>query len=822
MNISFNWLKKYVSTTLSAEQTADILTSIGLEVEGLEKIETVKGGLAGVVVGKVLTCTDHPDSDHLHLTTVDIGDAEPLQIVCGAPNVAAGQKVLCATIGAVLYPDPAKEGFKIKKSKIRGVESFGMLCAEDELGIGSSHDGIMVLPEQAQVGTPAKEYLGIQEDYLIEIGLTPNRADAMSHYGVARDLAAYLEAHGQSAALTLPSVEEFAVDNHDRKTEIEVVDHSGAPRYAGITITGAKIGPSPEWMQNSLRAIGLNPHNNLVDITNFVLHELGQPLHAFDADKIEGGKVIVRTCPEGTEFETLDGVKRTLSAEDLMICSQSEPMCIAGVFGGQKSGISDTTTNIFLESAYFNPVRVRKTAKRHGLNTDASFRFERGIDPDMTVYALKRAALLFKEIAGGKISSEITDIYPEKIEPARFDISLRRTCMLIGKDIPEDTLLGIITALDVKILSREGDTLHVEVPAYRVDVTREADLIEDILRIYGYNNIEIPQSVHSTLSYAPKPDKEKIVNTVSDMLSSIGYTEIMNNSLSKAAYYQSLESYKAENCVKILNPLSTDLNVMRQTLLFGALETVALNTNRRNPDLKLYEFGNCYRYDATRTAEQAEKPLAPYTETYRLAVTVTGTDTPQSWQGKAAGSSFFTLRAAVEKILRRMGVDIYSLKTSACSSDLFDEALSLEIGGKEFMQMGVVARKITAMLDIKAPVYFMEMNFDALLKATRKNKVSAQELSKYPEVKRDLALLVDKSVTFETLRRIAFATERKLLVNVSLFDVYEGEKLPAGKKSYALSFILEDKTQTLTDTVIDRVMNNLISQFEKQAGAQIR
>ena len=822
MNISFNWLKKYVSTTLTAEQTAQILTSIGLEVEGLEKIETVKGGLAGVVVGKVLTCTDHPDSDHLHLTSVDVGETEPLQIVCVAPNVAAGQKVLCATIGAVLYPDPAGEGFKIKKSKIRGVESFGMLCAEDELGIGSSHDGIMVLPDDAQVGMTAKEYLGIEEDYLIEIGLTPNRADAMSHYGVARDLAAYLKANGQSVSLSLPSVEDFKVDNHDRTTEIEVLDKQGAPRYTGITITDVKVGPSPEWMQNCLRAIGLNPHNNLVDITNFVLHEIGQPLHAFDADKIDGGKVVVRTCDEGTEFETLDGVKRKLSSEDLMICSQSEPMCIAGVFGGQKSGISDTTTNIFLESAYFNPVRVRKTAKRHGLNTDASFRFERGIDPEITVYALKRAALLFKEIAGGKISSEITDIYPEKIEPARFDISLQRTCTLIGKEIPASTLLDIIAALDVKILSRDGDTLSVEVPAYRVDVTREADLIEDILRIYGYNNVEIPQSVHSTLSYAPKPNKEKTVNIISDMLSSMGYTEIMNNSLTKAAYYQSLDSYKAENCVKILNPLSADLNVMRQTLLFGALETVALNSNRRNPDLKLYEFGACYRYDASRKEEQSEKPLAPYSETFRLAIAVTGIDTPQSWQGKAAGSSFFTLRAAAETVLRRMGIDIYTLKTDDCKSDLFDQALCFQIGGKEFMQMGVVARGITAAMDIKAPVYFMEMNFDALLKATRKNKVAAEELSKYPEVKRDLALLVDKTVTFETLRRIALATERKLLKNVTLFDVYEGDRLPEGKKSYALSFILEDKTQTLTDKVIDRVMNNLIAQFEKQAGAQIR
>lgn len=823
MNISYNWLRRYVSTSLSAQQVADILTSIGLEVEGLEKIETIKGGLAGVVVGKVLTCTDHPDSDHLHITTVDVGEEQPLQIVCGAPNVAAGQKVMCATIGTVLYPDPDSEGFKIKKSKIRGVESMGMLCAEDEMGIGSDHSGIMVLPEDALVGTAAKDYLGIQEDYLIEIGLTPNRADAMSHYGVARDLAAYLRSRGEQVTLSLASVEDFKVDNHDRTTRIEVLNSQAAPRYAGITITDVKIGPSPEWMQNSLRAIGLNPHNNLVDITNFVLHEVGQPLHAFDADKIDGGKVIVRTCPEGTQFETLDDVKRTLSADDLMICSQSEPMCLAGVFGGKKSGISDSTVNIFLESAYFNPVWVRKTAKRHGLNTDASFRFERGIDPDITIYALKRAALLFKELAGGKISSEITDIYPKHIEPSRFDISLSRVKTLIGKDIPNDLIKTIIEALDVKILKEDSDTLSVEVPPYRVDVTREADLIEDILRIYGYNNIEIPQRVYSTLSYAPKPDKTKIVNIVSDMLSAVGYTEIMSNSLTKSSYYDSLQSFKAENCVRILNPLSADLNVMRQTLLFNALEAVALNTNRRNPDLKLYEVGNCYYYDSAKKTEQNEKPLAPYSETYKLAVTVTGFETADSsWRTKAERSSFFTLRAAAEMILRRFGIDIYTLKSATCSSDLFDQALSLDLNGKEFMQMGTVSRKICSMFDIKAPVYFMEMNFDALIKATRKNKISAQELSKYPEVKRDLALLIDKSVTFSQLRDIAFSAERKLLKNVSLFDVYEGDKLPEGKKSYALSFILEDKTQTLTDNIIDKVMNNLIAQFEKQAGAQIR
>ena len=820
MNISYNWLKRYIATDLPAEKIAEILTDIGLEVEGFEKIETVKGGLRGVVVGEVVTCADHPDSDHLHVTAVDVGAAEPLQIVCGAANCRAGLKVLCATVGAVLYPDGGDEEFKIKRSKIRGVESLGMLCAEDELGIGSSHDGIMELPADAPVGMEAREYLHVEDDYLIEIGLTPNRVDAASHIGVARDLAAYLKSRGENAEVKLPDVSAFAPDNHDLEVAVRVENPEAAPRYAGVTVTGCKIGPSPEWMQNCLRAAGINPKNNLVDITNFVLFELGQPLHAFDAAKIEGREVVVRTCAEGTPFVTLDGVERKLTDKDLMICSAERPMCIAGVFGGLDSGVSDTTTDVFIESAYFNPVWVRKMAKRFGLNTDASFRFERGIDPNMQVYAAKRAALLMKELAGGTISSDITDVYPTPIEDFVFDLSLARVNALIGKEIPEETVRTIIAALEVKVLAEKDGVLTVAVPPYRVDVQREADLIEDILRIYGYNNVEIPRQVRSTLSYAPKPDRNRLMNLAADFLTANGFTEIMSNSLTKASYYEGLTSCPADRCVRILNPLSADLSVMRQTLLFNMLEAVALNANRRNGDLCLYEFGNCYFYDESKRSE--ENRLAAYSEEYRLAVAVTGVSTPQSWNAKPEKASFFTLRAVAEKLLRRFGIDIYALKTEPLESDLFSEGLSLSLNGKELMQIGSVAAKIRRTTDVKQEVYYLEMNFEALAKSTKKLKIAAEELSKFPEVKRDLALLVDKQVTFAALRDAAFAAERKLLKSVSLFDVYEGDKLPEGKKSYALSFILEDKTRTLDDKTIERVMSNLTRQFEQRCGAQIR
>ena len=820
MNISFKWLKNYADIDLSAEQVATLLTDIGLEVEGFEKVETIRGGLEGVVVGQVLTCEDHPDSDHLHITTVDVGAEAPLNIVCGAANCRQGLKVMCATVGAVLYPVDATEGFKIKRSKIRGVESLGMLCAEDELGIGSSHAGIIELPEDAVVGTPAREYYNIEDDYLIAIGLTPNRVDAASHIGVARDIVAYLKSQGQRAELRMPSVEEFAVDNNDLKIDVEVVNTEACPRYSGVTVKGCKIAPSPDWMQNYLRAAGINPKNNLVDITNFVLFELGQPLHAFDASKIDGGKIVVRNCEEGTLFVTLDGVERKLSAADLMICSAERPMCLAGVYGGLDSGVSETTTDIFIESAYFNPVSVRKSAKRHGLNTDSSFRFERGVDPNMQVYALKRAALLFKELAGGTISSEITDLYPVKVEPFRFDFSLSRAKMLIGKDIADETIKGIIAALDVVIEKEENGVLSVAVPPYRVDVQREADLVEDVLRIYGYNNVEIPEHVNSTLSYVQKPDKNRLVNMVSDMLTARGYTEIMSNSLTKAAYYDGLECYKAENCVKILNPLSADLNVMRQTLAFNVLEAVALNINHKNSDLKLYEVGNCYYYNAEAATE--ENPLAAYSENYRLAIAVTGNDSAPSWNCKSTPTSFFTLRASVELLLKRFGLNIYDLKCESCNFDIFGDAICLYINNKPLIWMGQISSKLCKTMGIKQDVFFAEIDFDLLVKATRKHKITVTELSKYPEVKRDLALLVDKNVNFSALRAIAFATERKLLKSVALFDVYEGDKLPEGKKSYALSFILEDKSQTLTDKAIERTMANLQGAFEKQCGATIR
>ena len=820
MNISYNWLKRYLDTDLSAERIAEILTELGLEVEEFEKIETIKGGLSGVVVGEVLTCEEHPDSDHLHITTVDVGAEAPLQIVCGAANCRKGLKVMCATVGSVLYPIDSDEEFKIKRSKIRGVESLGMLCAEDELGIGRNHEGIMELPAEAVVGTPAKEYLHIADDYLIGIGLTPNRVDAASHIGVARDLAAYLRSRGENVEVKLPSVEGFKVDDTSRTIAVEVINHEAAPRYAGITVSGCKIAPSPEWMQNELRAAGINPKNNLVDITNYVLFELGQPLHAFDADKIEGGKVVVRSAAEGEKFVTLDGVERTLTANDLMICSAERPMCIAGVYGGLDSGISDQTVNVFIESAYFHPVWVRKTAKRFGLNTDASFRFERGIDPNIQVYALKRAAMLMQELAGGRITSEIIDINPTPASHFEFDFSMERARKLIGKELSEETFLSILASLDVEIRGREGEVLHVAVPPYRVDVQREADLIEDVLRVYGYNNIEVSDHVNSTLSYAPKPDKSRMVNIASDFLTSNGYTEIMSNSLSKVSYYEGSETYPAERCVKIMNPLSQDLNVMRQTLLFNALEAVELNVNRRNANLRMYECGNCYAYNTEKADD--ENTLAKYEETYRLGIAITGLASQLSWNSKAEGASFFTLRGIVERLLKRFGIEIYALQCEALQSELYADAVILRQGPKEVLRMGVVAPSLRKKFDIKQDVFFAEIDFDQLIKMTKKAKIQFKELSKFPEVKRDLALLVDKSVTFAQLRGIAFATEKKLLKSVSLFDVYEGDKLPEDKKSYALSFILEDKNQTLTDKQIERTMTNLQTQLEQKAGAEVR
>lgn len=817
MKISLNWLKDYIKTDLSAEQISKALTDIGLEVEGYEVVESIRGGLEGVVVGHVLTKEKHPDADKLNITTVDIGTGTPLQIVCGAPNVDAGQKVVVATVGCTLYPTGEAEGFKIKKSKIRGVESLGMICAEDEIGIGTDHDGIMVLDSEATIGMAAKEYFNFQDDVLMEIGLTPNRIDAGSHYGVARDLAAYLKYNKLEHELILPEVTKLENPSVEG-IKIEVENSDAAPKYMGITIRGIEVKPSPEWLQTKLRAIGLNPINNIVDITNFILFEFGQPLHAFDASKIEGGKIVVRTCDNGADFTTLDGVERKLSDKDLMICNAVKPMCIAGVFGGLDSGVTAQTKDIFIESAYFNPVWVRKTAKRHGLSTDASFRYERGIDPNSTMYGLLRAAMLVLELAGGQYSAIETGSCKE-FAPFEFDFSIDRAQKLIGKQIAAEDIKTIIEALEIEIKEDNDGVLKVAVPQYRVDVQREADLVEDVLRIYGYNNIEIPQQVKSTLSYAPNPDKDKAQNTISNLLSANGFYEIMSNSLTKASYYDALSSYKAENCVKILNPLSNELSVMRQSLIFNALEAVALNASHRNPNLKMYEFGNCYSYNAEK---QADGGLKPYSQQARLAVFITGNSNRTSWNTKALRGDFFTLKAAAEKIVARFGVDLSAAVCEPLESDLYSEAVSFKVHGKRLFEMGVVSKKLRGSFDIKADVYYLEMNFDAMLTLTKSNKVAVKELAKYPDVRRDLAMLVDKSVSFAKLRSIAFATEKKLLKSVSLFDVYEGDKLPEGKKSYALNFVLSDASKTLTDSDIERSMSSLISQFERQVGAQIR
>lgn len=819
MNISYNWLKNYLKSDLTAEEASVILTDIGLEIEDFEKLEAVKGGLKGVVVGEVLTCEDHPDSDHLHITTVDVGAEEPLGIVCGAANCRKGLKVMCATVGAELHPIGSEEVFKIKRSKIRGVESLGMLCAEDELGIGTSHDGIMELDENAVPGTPAMEYLKLTDDYRLGIGLTPNRIDAASHYGVARDLYAYLRSQNREAELVLPNVDDFKVDNTSKVTKVRVENHEAAPRYAGVNISGVKVAPSPQWLQNALRAIGINPKNNVVDVTNYVLHELCQPLHSFDADKIEGGEVVVRTCPEGTKFRTLDGVERTLSENDLMICDSEKPMCIAGVFGGEHSGVSESTTNVFLESAYFNPVWVRKTAKRHALSTDASFRFERGIDPNITVFALKRAAQLIKELAGGEITSEITDLYPAPVAPFAIDITFEYIDNLIGKRIGNEMICKILRDLDIEIVEQREDGLSVRVPAYRVDVQRPADLVEEILRIYGYNNVEIPEHVNSTLSYEQKPNRDRLRNMVSDMLSANGFAEVMNNSLSKSSYYENSEAFPAANCVKIMNPLSADLGVMRQTLLFGLLEVVSLNVNHKAQSVKIYEFGNTYSYAPERKEEGG---LAPYSEGMHLAVAISGAQSTQSWNQKAEVSNFFNLKAIAERILRRFGMDVYTLRSEPISGELYSEGLSLKAGNKELLQIATVSPALRKRFDLKSEVYYLDIDFDTLLKFTRKHKVTAHELAKFPAVKRDLALLVDTAVSYAELRQIAFQTEKKLLKDVTLFDVYTGDKLEAGKKSYALGFILQDESKTLDEKTIENTMNRLIDAYAKKAGATIR
>lgn len=812
MTISYNWLKDYIKTDLTAEQAAEILTAIGLEIESVEKVEAIRGGLEGLVVAQVLTCDKHPDADKLHITTVSTG-TDVLQVVCGAPNVAVGQKVVLATVGATLYPLGTQESFKIKKSKIRGVESFGMLCAEDEIGVGESHDGIIVLPDEAAVGATAAEMFDLKDEYIFEVGLTPNRVDAASHYGVARDLAVYMGTRAE-----LPSVEAFRVDDRSEQISVTVENHAAAPRYMGVTMSGVEVKPSPEWLQAKLRAIGIKPKNNIVDITNFVLHECGQPLHAFDLDKVEGGRIIVRNCDEGTPFTTLDGVERKLSSEDLMICSAERPMCLAGVFGGVESGVSDTTTRVFIESAYFNSVSVRKSAKRHGLSTDASFRYERGADPNMPPYGLMRAALLIKELAGGRVTSEVVDIYPVPVANFEFSISYNNINRLIGKEIPVATVKSILKGLEIEIIDECEDGLKISVPPYRVDVQREADVIEEVLRIYGFNNVENPHIIKNVITLGNQHTTDRMVDALSNMLSSVGCNEIMSNSLTKSSYYDSLESYKAESCVRIVNPLSIDLNVMRQTLLFNAMETVQLNVNRKNHDLRVFEVGNCYSFDASKE----DTTLKAYSEEKRLAITLTGLVGQSTWRGKAVQSDLFTLKALVEKIFERFGLNFNEGVMEPLLSDLFAEAVTYKIRGAKLFDMGVISKKIRSDFDVKAPVYFMEMNIEKLQKLIDTVRVQASDLNKFQPVKRDLSLLVDNSVTFSQLREAAVRADKKTLKSVTLFDVYEGPKLPEGKKSYALNFVIEDSSKTLTDQEIETVMNNIVKSIEKHTGAVVR
>ena len=829
MNISYNWLKRYIALNDSAEQVAQILTSIGLEVGKVEKVQTIKGGLEGLVVGEVITCVDHPNSDHLHITTTRVApNAEPLQIVCGAPNVAAGQKVIVATVGTVLYDGDEK--FTIKRGKIRGEESLGMICAEDEIGVGNNHDGIMVLPADTPVGMPAKEYFGVEDDTLIEVDITPNRADGASHYGVARDLYAYYQAKGIDIALTKPSVEDFQVQSNALPIEVVVENTQACPRYTGVSIKGVTIKESPDWLKKALNTIGIRPINNVVDVTNFVLHEMGQALHSFDADKIKGNKVIVKNAAEGQKFITLDGVERTLSAADLMICNAEEPMCIAGVFGGQDSGISETTTNVFLESAYFDPVSIRKTARRHQLSTDASFRYERGCDPNNTLYVLKRCALLIQEVAGGEIAMEITDQGKTAFEPFPVAFNIDRAHALIGKELGEELIERILRAMEVEILSREGKTWQLGVPRYRVDVQRECDVVEDILRIYGYNNVEFPEKLNTSLSYNPKPNPVALQIRISEQLTAQGFNEILNNSLTKVSYYEPLEQLSLATCVKIMNPLSQDLGVMRQTLLFGGLESIQRNANRKNADLKFYEFGNCYHYNAQKIADRQAKdphwtydPLYAYSEEPHLALWLTGNKTTQSWVQKEEKTSFYTLHAYVNNVLRRLGVNIANCSLEPLENELCADGMVIKApNGKAIGFMGIVNSKLLKAFDIDNPVYYADLDWNMLLKLNKQYKPVINDLPKFPEVKRDFALLVDKSVKFADLAKAALATEKKLLKAVNLFDVYEGKNLEAGKKSYALSFILQDAENTLKDKQIEAIMTKLQKLFEDKFGAKLR
>ncbi|MVN90100.1 phenylalanine--tRNA ligase subunit beta [Mucilaginibacter aquatilis] len=799
MKISYNWLKEFISTDKSPEDISQILTGVGLEVESLEKVQAIPGGLEGLVIGYVKDAQQHPNADRLRITKVDVGAENDLQIVCGAPNVAAGQKVVVAVVGSTVHPTTG-EPFKIKESKIRGELSQGMICAEDEIGLGHDHDGIMILDADAPIGALAKDFFKLNDDYLFEIGLTPNRADAASHLGTARDIAAFLR-----IGITKPDVSAFKVQNNDLNIPVTIEAQAVCPRYASLTISGVKVQESPQWLKERLAVIGVRAINNIVDVTNYVLHELGQPLHAFDANAITGGKVLVKTYAEGTSFVTLDDAERKLSADDLMIGNAQEPMCIAGVFGGAKSGVTEGTTAVFLESAYFNPVSVRKTSKRHGLKTDASFRFERGVDPDITVFALKRAALLIQEVAGGVISSEISDIYPAPVEPFSVEVTYKNIDRLIGKVIGNDTIKAIIQALDIVITNETAEGLSLQVPPYRVDVTREVDVIEDILRIYGYNNIEIPTQIRASLNTSNRPERDTVQNALSDLLSANGFNEMLANSLTSSSYAQSLD-----NAVKLLNPLSSDLDIMRQTLLYSGLEAIAYNQNRRQADLKLYEFGKTYFFEDGK-----------YVETQRMSVFLSGGNQQEQWNQKANAVSFYNLKAIVDGLLSRLNITDYT--TDEIHDHEFAYGLQYNFrGGKTLVKFGSVLPGALKKAGVEKEVFYADFNFDTLLSIVRKNKIVNKEISKFPAVRRDLSMLVDTAVTFGQLKQIAHKTERKLLTEVSVFDVYQGDKLPAGKKSYALSFVIQDEEKTLTDKAIDAIMQKLIYNFGKEAGAEIR
>ena len=820
MEISYKWLKEYVDFDLTPQETADALTSCGLEVDALEEVQTIKGGLKGLFVGEVLTCEMHPNSDHLHITTVDLGKGEPQQIVCGAPNVAAGQKVIVADLGCVLY-DGDKE-FVIKKSKLRGVESNGMICAEDEIGVGESHDGIIVLPEDAPVGQPAAEYYHLESDWVIEIDITANRSDALSHWGVARDLYAWLKRNGHETSLHRPDCTEFTVDNNDLPIDVEIENTEACKRYACVSITGCEVKESPEWLQNKLKVIGLRPINNIVDITNYVMMAYGQPMHCFDADMVTGHKIVVRTQPEGTKFVTLDGEEHTLGEHDLSICNAEEPMCIAGIFGGKGSGTYDTTTNVVLESAYFHPTWIRKSARRHGLSTDASYRFERGIDPNGTIYALKQAAILCKQLAGGKVSMEIKDVYPNTMADARVQLDYEYVDRLIGKAIGHDMIKSIVESLEMKVVEETAEGLLLDVPAYRVDVQRPCDVVEDILRIYGYNNVEIPTQLKSSLTILGEADKAyHLQNVIGEQLVGCGFREILNNSLTKTSYYTELNKYTEETTVKVMNPLSSDLGVMRQSLLFGGLESICRNVNHKMPNLRFFEFGNCYHYSPEKKND--EDPIKAYTEEMHLGMWITGKRVEGSWTHPDEQSSFYELKGYVLNIVRRLGVNPGVMVCEHSDNNVFGKALVLKTrAGKVLCEMGTVCHKILKKMDIAQDVFYADLNWDNLMRAIKKNETLYHDISKFPSVSRDLALLIDKSVQFEQIEQIARQTEKKLLKSVELFDVYEGKNLPAGKKSYAVNFILQDESKTLTDKQIEAIMNKLINNLKQKLGAELR